>query len=52
MGWAFFPTEVKYQDGSTWRPQSDGECFKVIWRDAEHPDVPALPPRQMEINAD
>ena len=52
MGWAFFPTEVKYQDGSIWRPQSDGECFKVIWRDAEHPDVPALPPRQMEINAD
>ena len=41
-----------YQDGSTWRPQSEGECFSVIWRDPQHPDVPALPPRQIEINAD
>ena len=52
MGWVFFPTSVKYVDGSEWVPRSQGECFGVIWRDPEHPDVPALPPLQLEINAD
>jgi len=52
MGWVFFPSFVKYEDGSTWTPQSEGECFGVIWRDAQHPDVLALPPRQIEINPD
>ena len=51
IGWVFFPTSIKYQNGSAWRPQS-GECFKIFWRDAQHPDVPALPPQQFEINAD
>lgn len=52
LGWVFFPSLVKYQDGSTWRPQGEGECFKVFWRDTQHPNVPALPPVQFEINAD
>ena len=52
IGWVFFPSVVKYQDGSTWQSQSEGECFKVIWRDLQHPDLPALPPRQAELNAD
>lgn len=52
LGWVFFPYSVKYEDESEWHSQSEGECFKVIWRDAEHPNVPALPPRQREINAD
>jgi hypothetical protein len=52
LGWVFFPYSVKYEDGTEWHSQSEGECFKVIWRDPEHPDVPALPPRQREINAD
>jgi hypothetical protein len=52
LGWVFFPAEIQYQDGSVWDAQTEGECFKVIWRDAEHPEVPALPPRQIEINAD
>jgi manganese oxidase len=52
MGWAFFPSIVKYQDGSSWQSQSEGECFKVFWRDPQHPDLPALPPRQAELNAD
>lgn len=39
-------------NGSEWHSQSEGECFKVIWRDPEHPNVPALPPRRREINAD
>ena len=52
IGWVFFPSSVKYEDGSTWTPQSEGECFDVIWRGAQHPDVLALPPRQIEINPD
>jgi manganese oxidase len=52
IGWVFFPSSVKYGDGSTWQPEREGECFHVIWRDSEHPDVPALPPLQLEMNAD
>lgn len=52
LGWVFFPSSVKDADGTEWTPKSEGECFQVIWRDEEHPDVPALPPRQYEINAD
>src|SRR5579863_8749471 len=52
MGWVFFPYSVKYEDGTTWHAQSEGECFDVIWRDQQHPDMPALPPRQIEMNPD
>ncbi len=52
LGWVFFPSSVKYQDGSTWQPQSTGECFHVFWRDPQHPEQPALPPLQFEINSD
>ena len=52
LGLAFFPTYIKYQDGSTWAPEGQGECFHIFWRDAEHPDVPVLPPVQNEINPD
>ncbi len=52
MGWVFFPYSVKFSDGTTWRSQSEGECFNVLWRDAEHPNLQALPPRQIEMNPD
>ena len=52
LGWVFFPDSVKYEDGTNWHAQSEGECFGVIWRDRQHPDLPALPPRQIEMNAD
>ncbi len=52
MGWIFFPHSVKYEDGSTWLAQNEGECFNVIWRDEWHPEMLALPPRQIEINPD
>ena len=52
LGLVYFPSSVKYQDGSSWQAQIEGECFKVFWRDPEHPELPALPPRQMEINPD
>ncbi len=52
MGWVFFPSSIKYADGTEWVPEHDGECFKAIWRDAQHPDMPALPPLQLEINSD
>jgi hypothetical protein len=52
LGWAFFPHSVKYEDGTSWRAQSEGECFDVIWRDQQHPEMLALPPRQVEMNPD
>jgi hypothetical protein len=52
VGWVFFPDTVKYADGTNWKAQSEGECFNVIWRDQQHPDLPVLPPRQIEMNAD
>lgn len=52
LGWVFFPSSVKYADGTTWLPQSEGECFHVFWRDPAHPDLPVLPPRQIEMNPD
>ncbi len=52
MGWVFFPYSIKYEDGTTWRAESEGECFGVIWRDEQHPDLPVLPPRQIEMNPD
>jgi hypothetical protein len=52
LGWVFFPYSVKFDDGTTWLGQSEGDCFDAIWRDAQHPEMLALPPRQMEINPD
>jgi hypothetical protein len=52
IGWAFFPSVVKYEDETNWQPQTEGECFGVIWRDREHPELPVLPTRQFELNPD
>jgi len=52
LGWVFFPYSVKYTDGSVWQPQGEGECFQVFWRDKDHPEMPVLPPRQIEMNPD
>jgi manganese oxidase len=52
LGLVFFPLSIQYQDGSRWTMENSGECFQIFWRDKQHPDVPALPPVQFEINAD
>jgi manganese oxidase len=52
LGLAYFPATIRFQDGSTWAPEQRDECFHVFWRDAQHPDVPVLPPLQDEINPD
>lgn len=52
LGWVFFPYSIKFEDGSEWRAEREGECFQVIWRDKDHPAMPALPPRQIEIKPD
>jgi Multicopper oxidase len=52
LGWVFLPHSVKYEDGTSWHAQSEGECYGVIWRDQQHPDTPALPTRQIEMNPD
>jgi hypothetical protein len=50
--WALLPHTVIYQDSSNWRPQQEGECFKVFWRDKEHPQMSVLPPLQVETSED
>jgi len=52
LGWVFFPNSIQYADGTAWHPESEGECFAVIWRDPQHPHMPVLPPRQIEMNPD
>jgi hypothetical protein len=52
MGWALFPYQIVYTDGSKWEPQQHGECFRVYWRDKEQAPVQVLPPFQMETNSD
>jgi manganese oxidase len=52
LGWVFFPNSIRYADGTAWHPDSEGECFGMVWRDPQHPDMPVLPPRQIEMNPD
>jgi hypothetical protein len=52
LGWALFPTSIKFADGSAWTPREEGECFATFWRDEEHPQLLALPPLQQEIAPD
>lgn len=52
LGWVFFPSTVEYADGTKWTPKHEGECFRAFWRDKDHPAIPALPPRQDELNPD
>ena len=52
MGWVLFPQSIKFADGTNWTPGEEGECFKVFWRDQDHPEMPALPPRQVELKED
>ncbi len=52
MGWAVYPASVHFADGSVWNSEQRGECFAAFWRDAEHPNLLALPPTQREINPD
>jgi hypothetical protein len=52
LGWVFFPSMIKFEDGTSWQPESEGECFGVVWRDRQHPELPVLPTRQFELNPD
>jgi manganese oxidase len=52
IGWVFFPTIVSYEDGSTWKPQTDSECFSVIWQNADHPNLTILPTLQVDLDQD
>jgi hypothetical protein len=47
LGVAFYPSRIVYQDGSEWKPRQLGDCFKIYWRDKEHPRLPVLPPSQL-----
>jgi len=52
LGWVFYPRLIQYSDGSKWQPQHQGQCFQIYWRDKDHPDLPVLPPLQIEQNED
>ena len=52
LGVAFYPSRVVYQDGTEWEPRHLGECFKVYWRDKDHPLLPVLPPQQLTAKED
>jgi hypothetical protein len=52
LAWVFLPETVKFVDGTTWKPERDGECFDIFWRDKDHPKLEVLPPLQMEMNLD
>ena len=52
LAWIVFPYSITYEDGKTWRSQKEGECMNVFWRDKDHPEMLALPPRQIEMNPD
>ncbi|HYA25067.1 MAG TPA: multicopper oxidase domain-containing protein [Terriglobales bacterium] len=51
-GYILFPKTVTFDDGTTWQPKSEDECFEVSWRDKEHPPLVVLPPLQIELNQD
>ena len=50
--WVFFPRSIEYSDGSRWQTSHQGQCFEIYWRDKDHPDLPVLPPLQIELNVD
>jgi hypothetical protein len=52
LGWVLFPSAIIYDDGTTWKPEQEGECFQVFWRDREHPELTVLPPLQVDLNED
>jgi len=52
LGWVLFPSIINYEDGTTWKPEQDGECFQIFWRDREHPNLTVLPPLQVDLNED
>ena len=52
QGWVFTPDTITFSDGSVWKPEHDGECFKVFWQDKDHPDLDVLPPLQRELHLD
>jgi hypothetical protein len=52
MGWVLFPSSIEFADGTKWRPEQQNECFTIYWRDKDHPDLPALPPLQIEMKED
>jgi hypothetical protein len=52
LGVAFFPSRVVFADGTEWKPRRLGDCFRVYWRDHDHPELPVLPPVQFKQKED
>lgn len=43
-GWAVYPTEVVFADGTKWTSREWSECSYVFWRDLARPQPVLLPP--------
>ncbi|HLJ89805.1 MAG TPA: multicopper oxidase domain-containing protein [Candidatus Angelobacter sp.] len=52
LGVAFFPSHILYEDGSEWKPQHLGDCFRIYWREKDHPQLPVLPAFQLSASED
>jgi FtsP/CotA-like multicopper oxidase with cupredoxin domain len=52
LGVAFFPSRIVFQDGTEWKPNHLGDCFRVYWQNKEHPSLPVLPPFQFQHKDD
>ena len=51
-GWAFFPEQITYADGTKWKPEKPRQCFHIYWQDPSQTSPLVLPPFQIELNED
>ena len=49
QAWVLLPKKITYQDGSSWQPGREDECFAMFWRDQEHPSLPVPPPLHKDL---
>jgi hypothetical protein len=50
--WVLYPQTITFTDGSYWQGQDQTNCYRVFWRDKDHPDLPVLPPLFVQTNED
>jgi hypothetical protein len=52
LGWVLLPSNIQFEDRTSWSPRERGECFGVYWKDQDHPDLKVIPPEQEEMKED
>jgi hypothetical protein len=51
QGWILSPKKIVYEDGSVWEGK-DEACYDVFWQTPNHPQLPTLPPLQIDMSED